>query len=95
VSSVLAEVTPFFEKGQRAELFEMIDNKMPTIKITIPEQEYDSLLEVINPVQQDFYNYFDEEISETATDSVYNEEYIITDNDFKTKNATLIFELDG
>ncbi|OUM61524.1 hypothetical protein PIROE2DRAFT_12437 [Piromyces sp. E2] len=34
-------ITSFFEKGQRAELFELMDNKVSTLKITIPDDEFE------------------------------------------------------
>jgi len=41
-------VTPFIEKGFRAELFEIMDNEIPTIKVTIPENEFLELKEKSN-----------------------------------------------
>ncbi|OUM64359.1 hypothetical protein PIROE2DRAFT_60727, partial [Piromyces sp. E2] len=38
-------VTPFIEKGFRAELFELMDSEIPTIKVTIPDNEFVQLKE--------------------------------------------------
>ena len=99
MSSVLAEISPFFDKGQRAKLFEMLDNRMPVIRITIPEQEYKTLINVLNPNQIDDSD-DEEDTSENVSEETTTE--VNTDNDissneneeFKTKNATMIFELD-
>jgi len=39
VYGILA-VTPFADKGQRAEIFELTDNELPIIRITLPDEEY-------------------------------------------------------
>ncbi|KAL6612363.1 coth protein-domain-containing protein [Neocallimastix sp. 'constans'] len=42
-------VTPFVEQGKRAKIFELIDNNVPTIKVTIPETDFISLKEAATP----------------------------------------------
>jgi len=39
-------MSPFFEKGKRAEFFEITDDVIPTFKVTIPDNEYERLIEV-------------------------------------------------
>jgi hypothetical protein len=38
----------FISKGQRAELFEIMDNEVPTFRITLPENEYINLKRISN-----------------------------------------------
>jgi len=42
----VSAMSPFFEQGKRAEFFEMTDDVIPTFRITIPDDEYDRLIEV-------------------------------------------------
>ncbi|OUM61117.1 hypothetical protein PIROE2DRAFT_12953 [Piromyces sp. E2] len=47
VTKILA-VTPFIKKGFRAELFELMDNEVPTIRVTIPDDKFVELKEKSN-----------------------------------------------
>ncbi|KAL6596526.1 coth-domain-containing protein [Neocallimastix sp. 'constans'] len=52
ISSIYVHCTfgdiSFISKGQRAELFEIMDNEVPTFRITLPENEYINLKRISN-----------------------------------------------
>jgi len=41
-------INSFIEKGQRAKLFELLDNEVGTFKITLPDNEFSTLKEKVN-----------------------------------------------
>jgi len=39
----VVSISPFFEKGQRPELYELMDNEIPTLRVDMPVDEFDNL----------------------------------------------------
>jgi len=62
-------VSSFIEEGKRAELFEITDNKVPIIKITIPEEDYELMREKasIGAYNQGFTYNFQDFVSEAQS----------------------------
>jgi len=40
----VVSLSPFFEKGQRAELYELMDDEMPTLRIHMPDENFEELM---------------------------------------------------
>jgi len=82
VGQILAS-SSFFEKGQRAELFELSDNEIITLKITIPDEK---LVELKNAMQTEKYDFRKVVLEGKPVETIEFE---------KVKNATMIVELKG
>jgi len=98
----------FIGDTKRAELFEITDNVVPTIRVTLPTEEYEQLIEDASKG----YNLYNKEGEIIASLNHLNSIYSINDIDwsfmyqeidydpyqqlsFETKNATMTFEING
>ncbi|OUM62898.1 hypothetical protein PIROE2DRAFT_10705 [Piromyces sp. E2] len=88
----VSALSSFIEEGQRAKLFELTDNKISVFKITLPDEEYKTLI--------DSCQYANEMLNvdfELKSEEDYEKykELIKEPEEFKTKNATLFVEING
>jgi hypothetical protein len=69
-------VTSFISKGQRAELFEIMDNEVPVFRIKLPKNEVFMLKRAASHTQSlDFFNNKIKTIIETINSENFNEMY--------------------
>jgi len=92
-------ITPFFKEGNRAKIFELMDNEIPNFRVTIPDENFKELIEnaQVDGLQNitDFGNNIDfgnntnsSEGAQWGDENAYGESY-------KIKNASLIVEING
>eukprot|EP00833_Pecoramyces_ruminatium_P006557 jgi/Orpsp1_1/1180589/evm.model.c7180000074007.1 len=82
VSQILAS-SSFFEKGKRAELFELMDNEVPIFRITIPDEK---LVELKESMQTEKYDFAKVVLEGKSVETIEFD---------KVKNATMVVELNG
>jgi len=88
ISQILA-VTPFIKKGERAEIFELSDNEVPTFKVTVPDETFVALKDAMKASSLNVDNMIDNIINQDGGEYDDVEE-------FETiKNATMVVEING
>jgi len=120
--SFAGAINSFIDKGQRPEIFELTDNEVPIIRITLPSVEFQEIKqksleytyivpsgssygpENENENENENGNEIEEEEKETTgvVEAEENGNFSLEDInklfeifDFKTKNATMTFEING
>jgi len=68
----VVSLSPFFEKGERAEIYELMDDEMPTLRIYIPDEEFSNLKEEGLPKTVETIEPPEFSIEESLYNIVYN-----------------------
>ncbi|ORY20696.1 hypothetical protein LY90DRAFT_150435 [Neocallimastix californiae] len=63
----------FISKGQRAELFEIMDNEVPTFRISLPDNEFTKLKRASNNISLKYINYKIKEIIDSLNQQNFND----------------------
>jgi len=87
VGQILAS-SSYVEDGKRAELFEIMDTEVPSLKVTIEDKLFEELKVALQTPKLDFNNMFDAE--NAGNENVYG----VTEFE-KVKNATMVVEING
>jgi len=85
---------PFIPKGQRAELFEKMDNEVPTVRINLPEDEYKYIKNIAKVLfSADYINDEVKEIIYSINEQNFNE--IHSETNFNELLPELLINKDG
>ena len=85
VGQILA--TSFVEVGKRAELFEILDNEVPTLRVTMPDEKFVALKAAMQSAPVGFISF-----NETIEEPIGGNSYGAPEFE-KVKDATMIVEI--
>lgn len=89
----VSAITPFIKEGNRAKFFELTDNEISVFRVSMSDEEYKLLIQtaqVVNPLLNLDFGQNGENAKEA-----FEGADISFGGEFKTKNATMIVEING